>query len=274
MRHLWFVTLAGVLGAGLAGAGCERGADTQKDGTENQSADQNADKTAPATADQGAAARTKPSDETSPEATLKSTATHGAKANPSGEVRPPKAEDLAEYTKDLPGQGPLMATIETTLGAFHCELYADKVPMTVANFVGLARGLKPWLDPRTEKVEKKPFYDGIIFHRVIPRFMVQTGDPLGQGIGGPGYQFEDEIRDDLRHSAGGILSMANAGPGTNGSQFFITEKATPWLNDRHTVFGKCKEADLVKKITQAPRDSRDRPQQEIKIERVTISRGS
>jgi peptidyl-prolyl cis-trans isomerase A (cyclophilin A) len=269
MRHLWLITLCtSLLGASLAGAGCERGAGTDKGGTE----DKTGDKTAPA--DQGAAARMKPSDATSPEATLKSTATHGAKADTSGEVRPPKAEDLAEYTKDLPGQGPLMATIETTLGAFHCELYADKVPMTVANFVGLARGLKPWMDPKTEKVETRPFYDGIIFHRVIPRFMVQTGDPLGQGIGGPGYQFADEIRDDLRHTAGGILSMANAGPGTNGSQFFITERATSWLDGRHTIFGKCKEADLVKKITEVPRDSADRPQQEIKIERVTISRGS
>jgi peptidyl-prolyl cis-trans isomerase A (cyclophilin A) len=268
MRHPWLIAFCtSLLGASLAGAGCDRGAGTDKGGP--------ADKTADKTADPGAAAGTKPSDEANPEATLKSTATASAGTDDSsGEVRPPKAEDLAEYTKDLPGQGPLMATIETTVGAFHCELYADQVPMTVANFVGLARGLKPWRDPKTRKVEKKPFYDGIIFHRVIPGFMVQTGDPLGEGVGGAGYEFEDEIRADLRHAAGGTLSMANAGPGTNSSQFFITEKATPWLNDRHTVFGKCKEADLVKKITQVPRDSRDRPQQEIKIDRVTISRGS
>jgi peptidyl-prolyl cis-trans isomerase A (cyclophilin A) len=280
MRHPWLTALRTILlgtslaGVSLAGAGCERGADTQQGGTEANNANKTDDKNAAKPDDQGAAARMKPSDATSPDPTLKSTATHGAKAAPSGEVQPPKAEDLAEYTKDLPGQGPLMATIETTLGAFHCELYADKVPMTVANFVGLARGLKPWIDPKTEKVEKKPFYDGIIFHRVIPGFMVQTGDPLGEGTGGPGYQFDNETRDDLGHGSGGILSMANAGPGTNGSQFFITEKATPWLDGMHTVFGKCKEVDLVKNITRVPRDSKDRPQQEIKIERVTISRGS
>jgi peptidyl-prolyl cis-trans isomerase A (cyclophilin A) len=160
------------------------------------------------------------------------------------------------------------------VGAFHCELFADKVPMTVANFVGLARGLKAWRHPGTGEVHKKPFFDGIIFHRVIPRFMVQTGDPLGQGVGGPGYSFDDEIREDLRHSAGGMLSMANAGPGTNGSQFFITEGPTPHLDGMHTVFGQCKEVDLVKQITQVQRDSADRPLQEVKIERVVISRGS
>lgn len=262
MRHLWLIALC----TSLAGAACDRAADTQKPDTEGTAA-----------TDPGAA---RPASEDSDKGSLKATATSNVKEEEGGEVQPPKAEDLAEYTADLPGKGPLMANIETTLGTFHCELYADKVPITVANFVGLARGLKPWRDPKTRKVEKKPFYDGIIFHRVIPRFMVQTGDPLGQGVGGPGYQFDDEIRDDLRHSAGGILSMANAGSdpetgrGTNGSQFFITERATSWLDGKHTVFGKCKEADLVKKITQVPRDSADRPLSEVKIQRVTISRGS
>ena len=250
MRHLCLIALC----ASLAGAACDRDAGTQKTDPETSTA---ADPVEPETNAQGS---------------LKATATGNVIEEEGSDVRPPVAEDLAEYTEDLPGDGPLMATIETTLGTFHCELYGDKVPMTVANFVGLARGLKPWRDPKTRKVEKKPFYDGIIFHRVIPRFMVQTGDPLGQGVGGPGYQFDDEIRDDLRHTAGGILSMANAGAGTNGSQFFITERATSWLDGKHTVFGKCAEADLVKKLTQVPRDSADRPQQPIKIERVTISR--
>jgi peptidyl-prolyl cis-trans isomerase A (cyclophilin A) len=251
MRHLCLIALC----TSLAGVACDRDAGTQKPGPEADTA----------------AVPTEP--ETNNKGSLKATATDNV-VEEGGDVRPPTAEDLAVYTENLPGDGPLMATIETTLGAFHCELYADKVPMTVANFVGLARGLKPWRDPKTRKVEKKPFYDGIIFHRVIPRFMVQTGDPLGQGVGGPGYQFDDEIRDDLRHTAGGILSMANAGAGTNGSQFFITERATSWLDGKHTIFGKCEEADLVKKLTQVPRDSADRPQQEIKIERVTITRGS
>ncbi len=240
MRNLWFITM--FLAAGLMGAGCDRGAKEQPKPDETK-ADEGAAKT-----DEGALL--------------------------GGDVQPPKAEDLAEYTKDLTGSGPLMATIETTMGAFHCELFADKVPMTVANFVGLARGLKAWRHPGNGEVHMKPFYDGIIIHRVIPRFMVQTGDPLGQGVGGPGYSFDDEIRDELRHSAGGMLSMANAGPGTNGSQFFITEGATPHLDGRHTVFGQCKEVDLVKQITQVQRDDADRPLQEVKIERVVISRGS
>jgi peptidyl-prolyl cis-trans isomerase A (cyclophilin A) len=252
MRYLCLLALC----TSLAGVACDRDAGKQDPGPEANTA---ADPTGPETNNPGS---------------LKATATDNVIEEEGGDVRPPTAEDLAAYTEDLPGDGPLMATIETTLGAFHCELYADKTPMTVANFVGLARGLKPWRDPKTRKVEKKPFYDGIIFHRVIPRFMVQTGDPLGQGVGGPGYQFDDEIRDDLRHTAGGILSMANAGAGTNGSQFFITERATSWLDGKHTIFGQCAEADLVKKLTQVPRDSADRPQQEIKIERVTISRKS
>ncbi len=194
---------------------------------------------------------------------------------PTAEVVAPSADDLDKYTADLEGDGPLMATIATTLGDFHCELYGDKAPMTVANFVGLARGMKPWRHPRTGEVhENKPFYDGIVFHRVIPNFMVQTGDPLGQGVGGPGYQFGDEIDPKLKHDTGGVLSMANSGPGTNGSQFFITEKATPWLDGKHTIFGRCKEVDLVKKITSVPRDSSDRPNDELKIDSVTIARGS
>ncbi|WP_233104078.1 peptidylprolyl isomerase [Haliangium ochraceum] len=190
-----------------------------------------------------------------------------------GRVAAPTADDLAEYTKDLEGEGPLMATIATTTGTFHCELFEKQVPMTVANFVGLARGLKPWRDPKTRAIKETPFYDGILFHRVIPNFMVQTGDPLGQGTGGPGYTFGDEIDKSLRHDKGGLLSMANAGPGTNGSQFFITEKATPWLDDKHAIFGQCDEVDLVKQMTSVPRDSADRPRTDIKIDSVTISRG-
>jgi peptidyl-prolyl cis-trans isomerase A (cyclophilin A) len=203
----------------------------------------------------------------------------GPNPAPAGDsVRAPKADDLAEYTKDIAGKGPLMATIDTSMGAFHCQLYGDKAPATVANFVGLATGKKPWLNPKTSSVEKgKPYYDGLVFHRVIPQFMIQGGDPLGMGVGGPGYTFDDEIAPDLTMKPG-VLAMANAGKddqggGTNGSQFFITEIGPEWLNGKHTIFGQCKEVDLVKKITSVPRDPQDHPNTPVVIKKVTISRG-
>lgn len=188
------------------------------------------------------------------------------------EVRPPVAADLAEYTKDLPGEGKLVATIETTMGTIHCELFGDKAPMTVANFVGLATGQKPWLDPNTGTVQKgKPFYDGLIFHRVIAEFMIQGGDPLGVGRGGPGYQFGDEVFPDVRMQPG-TLAMANAGPGTNGSQFFITEVAPEHLNMRHTIFGQCKELDLVKQIARVPQNGQNKPDTDVVMKKVTIGK--
>jgi peptidyl-prolyl cis-trans isomerase A (cyclophilin A) len=188
------------------------------------------------------------------------------------EIRPPVAADLATYLKAVKGTGPiLLATIETSLGTLRCQLYEEKAPMTVANFVGLATGQKAWVDPKSGKTVKgKAFYNGLIFHRVIPGFMVQGGDPLGLGTGGPGYQFGDEISE-LRNIPG-TLAMANAGPRTNGSQFFINEVRSTHLDNRHTVFGQCKEIELVQKIANAPRDASDRPQPAVVIKRVTISR--
>ena len=198
---------------------------------------------------------------------------NGNPAPAGGDVRPPVAEDLATYTKDLPGSGKLQATIETSQGTFHCELFGDKAPMTVANFVGLATGKKPWMNPKTGSVELgKPYYDGLIFHRVIPKFMIQGGDPLGQGVGGPGYDFADEIVPELK-MAPGVLAMANTGrPVTNGSQFFITEISPDWLNGKHTVFGQCKEVDLVKKITSLPATN-EKPNEPVTINKVTVSKG-
>src|SRR4051812_13974101 len=141
------------------------------------------------------------------------------------EVRPPDITDLGTYTRAIKGKGALIATITTSQGTLHCQLFDDKAPATVANFVGLATGQKPWTDPRTGKtVHGKPFYDGLTFHRVIPRFMIQGGDPLNNGTGGPGYHFDDEVAPELGHQPG-TLAMASAGPGTgtNGSQFFIDE---------------------------------------------------
>ncbi|MBX3154814.1 MAG: peptidylprolyl isomerase [Deltaproteobacteria bacterium] len=205
-----------------------------------------------------------------------------AAPDPAKDVRPPRADDLAGYVKDLAGKGQLKATIETSLGTFHCDLFEDKAPMTVANFVGLATGKKPWKHPRTKDVMVgKPFFDGIIFHRVIPGFMLQTGDPLGQGTGGPGYDFADEVRNGLAFEPGS-LAMANSGPATNGSQFFITEVATRFLNDKHTIFGKCAELDLVKQIAAVPKvcdtcgrndPKAARPKDDVTIKKITFSRG-
>jgi len=152
--------------------------------------------------------------------------------------------------------GIMKAKIETNVGVIEIELYKDKAPKTVENFTTLA---------------KKGFYDGIIFHRVIPQFMIQTGDPTGTGMGGPGYTFKDEFNKTLRHDKPGVVSMANAGPNTNGSQFFITTVPTPWLDDRHSVFGQVISGmDVVSKIEKAPRDRNDKPLETIKMEKITI----
>ena len=146
--------------------------------------------------------------------------------------------------------------IETTAGIIEAELFEKEVPKTVNNFVTLA---------------KKGFYDGIIFHRVIPGFMIQTGDPTGTGAGGPGYKFADEFSPNLKHDQAGILSMANSGPNTNGSQFFITEAATPWLDQKHSVFGKVtKGMDVVHQITNSKRDSSDKPLTKIEMKKVSV----
>jgi len=172
-------------------------------------------------------------------------------------------------------KGPLYATFKTSMGDIVVQLFEDKAPKTVANFVGLATGTKEWTDPHTGEKVKKPLYNGTIFHRVIPGFMIQGGDPLGNGTGGPGYRFEDEFHPDLRHTKGGILSMANAGPNTNGSQFFITLAPTLHLDNRHSVFGTViKGQEVVVAIGAAPRDMRDRPTKDIVIKEIVISRGS
>jgi peptidyl-prolyl cis-trans isomerase A (cyclophilin A) len=155
----------------------------------------------------------------------------------------------------------IFAAFDTTEGKFKVKLFADKAPNTVANFVGLADGSKTG----------KPFYNGTTFHRVIPDFMIQGGCPQGTGTGGPGYKFADEFHASLRHTKPGLLSMANAGPNTNGSQFFVTVAATPWLDNKHSIFGEVVEGyDVVEKISKVPRGSMDRPVKEVKINSVTI----
>jgi len=157
----------------------------------------------------------------------------------------------------------IYAAFDTTEGKFKIKLFGDLAPRTVENFVSLAEGTKTG----------KPFYDGTIFHRVIPDFMIQGGDPEGTGRGGPGYKFADEFHASLKHSKPGLLSMANAGPNTNGSQFFITVAATPWLDNRHSIFGEVVEGyEVVKKISETPRGAQDRPLKDVRVNSVKIIR--
>jgi peptidyl-prolyl cis-trans isomerase A (cyclophilin A) len=168
---------------------------------------------------------------------------------------------------------PTFAHFQTTLGDFTVELFDAKAPKTVANFAGLAEGSKEWKDPKTGEKHKTPFYDGLVFHRIIQGFVIQGGDPLGQGFGGPGYQFGDEFHPDLRHDGPGVLSMANAGPNTNGSQFFITLGPTPHLDRKHSVFGKVvKGLDVIDKIGRIQTDRNDRPVTPVVMNKVTIER--
>lgn len=165
------------------------------------------------------------------------------------------------------------AHFNTSEGTFTIQLFDKEAPKTVENFVGLAEGTKEWTNPKTGEKVKKPFYNGLIFHRVIDGFMIQGGCPVGQGTGGPGYKFTDEFSPKLRHSKAGILSMANSGPNTNGSQFFVTLGPTPHLNDRHSVFGEVVEGmDVVKKIGSTKVDAGDRPVKEVVIKEVKIER--
>lgn len=179
----------------------------------------------------------------------------------------PLSATAAELT--TPG---LYAIFETSMGNITVILFEKEAPKTVANFIELAQGKKEWRDPKTGKMTKRPLYDGTIFHRVIPEFMIQGGDPAGNGTGGPGYTFEDEFTPKLRHDSPGRLSMANRGPNTNGSQFFITEVPTPWLDGRHTIFGQVLDGlDLVKKIARV-KASRNRPVEDVVLKRVVIKR--
>lgn len=182
-----------------------------------------------------------------------------------------EAKDKKATTKD---QKNMIAVFETNKGTFKVKLFADKAPKTIENFVGLAEGTKEWTDPKSGQKVKKPFYDGLKFHRVIPNFMIQGGDPLGNGTGGPGFRFEDEFPAGApKHDKPGMLSMANAGPNTNGSQFFVTVAATPWLDGRHTVFGEVIEGmDVVFDISKAKTGPMDRPVEDIVIKKLTIEK--
>jgi peptidyl-prolyl cis-trans isomerase A (cyclophilin A) len=189
----------------------------------------------------------------------------------------PPAEDLpdaptANVAVTIVPNGP-MVVFDTSMGRMTCQFYQKQAPLAVANFIGLADGSKDWTDPNTKKVQHhKPLYNGTTFHRVIPEFMIQGGDPIGTGMGDPGYAFEDEIDPNLNFDRPGRLAMANSGPNTNGSQFFITEKAYDALNGHYTLFGQCDDAsvEVVKAIARVPRDSDDKPNSPVTLQKVTI----
>lgn len=163
--------------------------------------------------------------------------------------------------------------MDTSMGRITCQFFEKQAPKTVANFITLSQGTKDWIDPQTQKkMHNKPLYDGTIFHRVIPEFMIQGGDPAGTGMGDPGYTFEDEFDPNLNFDVPGRLAMANSGPNTNGSQFFITEVPTEHLNQHHTIFGQCDDASitLVKAIARVERDGNDKPVTPVVLQKVTI----
>ncbi|TNF31765.1 MAG: peptidylprolyl isomerase [Deltaproteobacteria bacterium] len=174
----------------------------------------------------------------------------------------------------LTGDGPLVATLETTLGSLRCRLFPERAPLTVANFVALARGLRGFVDPKTASWTKRPFYDGLTFHRAIAGGLAQTGDPTGSGRGGPGYELPDELDATLRFDRAGILAMASRGPNTNGSQVFVTARPLPELDGRNTVFGVCDPVAVVDRLTRAPTaPETDRPVDPPRLLSVTFGRG-
>lgn len=186
----------------------------------------------------------------------------------------PEARALQYYTEGIEGDGPLRAHIHTNLGVIQCELYEEKAPVTVANFVGLSRGIKAYIDPFSgDVITDQPYYDGTIFHRVIPKFLIHGGDPTGTGYGGPGYTLPDEYHPQLRHDRPGRLSMANRGPATGGSQFFILEGPAPHLDDRHTIFGQCDSVQVLRAISHVPTSTMGRPvAPEPRIEKILFFR--
>lgn len=185
-----------------------------------------------------------------------------------------QVKEFSEKPSDyVPGDGELRGVLHTNHGDIEVRFFENRAPKTVANFVGLATGQREYTDLDSFEETTGPFYDGVLFHRVIPGFMIQGGDPTGTGRGGPGYKFADEFHPELRHDAAGKLSMANAGPQTNGSQFFITLGPTPHLDNRHAIFGEVISGmDVAQAIAAVPKDGSDRPREDVVIESVEVKR--
>jgi peptidyl-prolyl cis-trans isomerase A (cyclophilin A) len=249
-QALWIYVMAfALIAISFSSSGC-----TEKEKTESVAAKTETTTTTTTTTE---TTKTVPTKEEAPK-------TQSAKsAETTKAVKPSKTEKKGK---------PMYAQFETNMGNFKVKLFADQAPKTVENFAGLAEGSKEWTDPKSGKKEKKPFYDGLIFHRVIDGFMIQGGDPTGTGMGGPGYKFADEFNPELKHNKY-TLSMANAGPNTNGSQFFITVAPTPHLNGRHAVFGEVVEGqDVIDKIAKVRTGAQDRPVEPVVMKHVKIVR--
>jgi peptidyl-prolyl cis-trans isomerase A (cyclophilin A) len=194
-------------------------------------------------------------------------------SSPAAQEPLPDAPQATAAASILPN-GPTVV-MDTSMGRITCQFFQKQAPKTVANFIALAQGTRDWTDPATKKaMHHKPLYDGTVFHRVIPDFMIQGGDPAGTGMGDPGYSFEDEFDPNLGFDVPGRLAMANSGPNTNGSQFFITEVPTPHLNQHHTIFGQCDEpsVNVVKTIARVQANSEDKPLVPVVLRKVTIVR--
>lgn len=185
-----------------------------------------------------------------------------------------KSSDFPDVTVD--GEGELRAMLRTSEGDITVRLFEKRAVNTVKNFIGLATGGIEWTHPETGETSTEPLYNDTIFHRVIPSFMIQAGDPLGRGTGGPGYRFSDEFHATLRHHKAGVMSMANSGPGTNGSQFFVTEVATPWLDNKHSIFGEVIDGmDVVKAIARVPTNPvNNKPHEDVMLRSIDIFRHS
>jgi len=210
--------------------------------------------------------------------TLASAVSAFSQATPAPPPTTPPANDLPDAPAPTEHFGPApvpngpTVVFDTTMGRMTCKFFAREAPLTVSNFIGLATGTKEWIEEETEAKKHTRFFDGTIFHRVIPEFMIQGGDPQATGMGGPGYYFRDEIDPGLNFDVPGRLAMANAGPGTNGSQFFITEVPVPQLNGKHTIFGQCDDAsvEVEKTIARVERNADDKPRVPVVLTKVTI----
>ena len=196
---------------------------------------------------------------------------HSADPGPKDRANRPVSLDAA--LAGIDGSGALVAHLATPLGTLRCRLFPERAPLTVANFVALARGLRAFVDPKSGAWTQRPFYDGLTFHRAVAGGLVQGGDPVGSGRGGPGYEIPDELDPSLRFDRAGILAMANRGPNTNGSQFFVTARPLPELDGRNTVFGVCDPVDLARRLAAVPTGEGERPLEPPRLDGVTFSRG-